>query len=189
MTRKGLISLFCVLNLSAVLYANVPANLAAWTQPALAAALGPQGQTCAGCAGWALGRWAHVAGLGARWQLFGPLPSYDYALTLTVRWPDGTSSRLPTSPWQKTGVASVLTEHKQHKIDLNLGWNAATRDAWGRHVCRWLAATTGRFPSAVAFTMETRAILPRAQADATATVHGPANPPQDVATVDCAGAA
>jgi hypothetical protein len=185
-TRKGLISLFCVLNLGAVLYANVPAGLATRAQRAVAG-LDPQGQACAGCAAWLLGRWAHLTGLGARWQLFGPLPSRDYTLSLTARWPDGTTSRLPTSPWRRTGLLSVLTEHKQDKIDLNLAWNAATRDAWGRSVCRWLAATTGRAPAAVAFTMETRAIVPRAQAAATGVVHGPPDPTQELAVVDCAG--
>lgn len=189
MTRKGLVSLFCVLNLSAVLYANTPASVAARWRQGLATGLDPQGQACAACAAWLLGRWAHLTGLGARWQLFGPLPSHDYALALTVRWPDGATSRLPTSPWRRTGPRSVLTEHKQHKIDLNLAWNAATRDAWARHVCRWLAETTGRLPASVGFTMETRAIASRARAHATGAVHGPPDPPQELLTVDCAGAA
>jgi len=186
-TRKGLISLFCVLNLSAILYANVPVGLATWTQ-AVVSRLGPQGQAWVGSNAWLLGRWAHLTGLGARWQLFGPLPAHDYAVTLAARWPDGTTTTLPTSPWRRTGLQSVLTEHKQQKIDLNLIWNTGVREGWGRQVCRWLAATTGRAPATVAFVVQTWPVVPRPQADATGIVHGPPEPATEIAAIDCVGA-
>jgi hypothetical protein len=184
-SRKGLILLFCIADLAAASYANVPARLSAAAARASERWLGPESAQRLSTAGWALGRFAHLTGLGTRWQLFGPLPATDYAIVLHARWPEGRETRLDRPPWRRPGLLAPIVEHKQSKIESNLMNRPFVRAPYGRYVCRWLAAREGRAPASVSFTLEHRPILPRAQAARYGVARGAPLPAVALETVEC----
>jgi hypothetical protein len=185
-SRTGLISLFCLLDLAAALYANAPIGPATRAARAAERWLGPDGAARAASAGWALGRFAHLTGLGARWQLFGPLPATDYVLVLRAQWPDGRERTLDRPPWRRAGLLGPVVDHKQSKIETNLINRPLTRAPYGRYVCRWLLARGEAPPASVSFTLEHRAILRRADAARYGVARGADFPAAVLETVPCA---
>jgi hypothetical protein len=137
-SRKTRISLFCVLNVVTIVWANLPQSVAnlssrAFVQMGSPAAGGP----CVQCWRHLISRYGHISGFGAAWRLFTGLPRYQYWLTVKYTYADGTTDERPRPyPAQRWAALTPFLNHRENKIDLNLIGHDGTRIAFARYLCR-----------------------------------------------------
>lgn len=169
MSRKTKISLFCVLNIATILWANLPESVVALCSQALVrTGSPPAGGPCVECGRYWIGRYAHLTGFGAPWKLFVGLPRYNYWITIKYTYSDGTIEERPRPyPEQAWPVTTPFFNHRENKIDLNVLSHEPTRIAFARWLCREEAAR-GREVYSVHVINRTRDIPPLAEAAAPA---------------------
>lgn len=102
-----------VLNLAAVLQANLPPLPASMPRPVE-------------WAGWALRRYAHAAGLDARWSMFSTVHRFDWGLVPLVQDRGGDWTEAPEGGF----------DPNRAKLHLNLYADARGRRAYARQLCR-----------------------------------------------------
>jgi hypothetical protein len=138
MSRKTKISLFCVLNLATVVWANLPEWAVALSSRTFVQMGSPaEGGPCIECGRYWLGRYAHVTGFSAPWKLFTGLPRYNYRITIRYTYQDGTVEERPRPyPEHAWAFTTPFFNHRENKIDLNILSNDATRIAFARWLCR-----------------------------------------------------
>ena len=163
MSRKARISLFCLLNLVTILWANWPVGLSEWGNAALPRLTTLEGVQCANSGKWLLGRYGHFTGLGTNWKLFAGLPRYHYWLTAEITYDDQTVEERPRPrPRHRWPALAPIFDHRENKYDLNLLSNDLTRITFGRWFCREIRRE-GRTPETVAFVLNRYDIVPRDQ--------------------------
>lgn len=138
MTRKAWISLFCVLNVVTIVWANLPQSIVDLSSRAFVQ-MGslPTGGPCVQCWRQLVSRYGHLTGLGAAWRLFTGLPRYQYWITVRYVDMDGSTEDRPRPyPTQRLAGLTSFLNHRENKIDLNLIGHAGTRTAYARFLCR-----------------------------------------------------
>ena len=138
MTRKTRISLFCVLNLVTIVWANLPQTVVDLSSRAFVqmGAL-PTGGPCVECWRQTISRYGHITGLGGAWRLFTGLPRYQYWITVQYVYADGSSEEHPRPyPTQRWAILTPFLNHRENKLDLNLVGHDGTRIAYARYLCR-----------------------------------------------------
>lgn len=165
MLRKLIVSLFCLLNILAVLVMNQPDAFETAKTELFAARLSPTATYRVRYAEWLVKRYAHLAGLDNRWTMFSTVHRFDWWYVIkAIRGAGPEVLPLPRQS-ERSFLQRHLFDHKEAKIDLNLYGRPEWRRAYGRYLCRQLAA--GGDPAAfVMFELRYQALLERAQAEA-----------------------
>ena len=137
---KVAISLFAVLNVATVLRSNRPSWAGQAVESAVDGTLGPSGVYHARYAGWLLDRWAHLAGLNNRWEMFSHQSRFNWWYGVQAITPDGTTVDLDLPLLgQRTLPQRLVWDFREAKFHLNLYPDARLRERYGRYLCRGLA--------------------------------------------------
>lgn len=165
MTRKARISLFCVLNVATIVWANLPQSVVELSSRAFVqVGSPPTGGPCAECGRYWINRYSHLTGFGAVWKLFTGLPRYNYWITVEYVYADGSrEERGRPYPEHRWALLTPLLNHRENKIDLNLLSHDATRISFARWLCREEEAR-GRATRSVQLFVHRRDIPPIEQA-------------------------
>jgi hypothetical protein len=137
-TRKSRISLFCVLNVVTIVWANLPQSIGNLSSRAFVQ-MGspPAGGPCVQCWRQLISRYGHITGFGGAWRLFTGLPRYQYWLTVKYVYSDEAVEERPRPyPTHRWAVLTPFLNHRENKIDLNLIGHDGTRIAYARFLCR-----------------------------------------------------
>lgn len=185
MVRKLLISAFCVLNVSAVLVMNQPEAVARAKEQWLSAHLTPVASYRVRWTEWLVKRWAHLAGLDNRWTMFSTVHRFDWWYRIKAIRPAGPELLPLPLQSERSLVQRAFVDHKEAKIHLNMYGNPEWRRAYGRYLCRQLAAA-GDPAGFVVFELDHQMILDRGAARATGTHVEPRSHAQVVDAVLCA---
>jgi hypothetical protein len=157
---KVVISGFAVLNLTTVLWAN---------RPAWAVRMGDELRNAASArnayrvayAGWLLSRYAHLAGLDNRWQMFGRQSRFNWWFQIQAVDAEGTPTDLPL-PLQsdRTVVERTFFDFREAKFNLNLYGIEDLRIRYGRYLCRHFPVVKGNLVRRIRITRHHRMLLP-----------------------------
>jgi hypothetical protein len=143
------ISLFVVLNLLAVLRSNRPSWAGRAVDGALEETLGPYAAYRTRYVGWLLDRYAHLAGLNNRWEMFSHQSRFNWWYGIeAVTGPDtATELNVPLLGDRRTVMQRVLFDFREAKFHLNLYGSRDLRARYGRFLCRQLRdASAGQAP-------------------------------------------
>jgi hypothetical protein len=184
MVRKLAISAFCILNLTAVLVTNQPEVFEGFKARTLAAWLSPPTTYRIRYAEWWVRRWAHLAGLDNRWTMFSTVHRFDWWYVIkAIRLAGPEVLPLPLQS-QRSLVERRFWDHKEAKIHLNLYGRQDWRHAYGRYLCRQLAAA-GDPAGMVTFELHHQTYLERREAAARGTHLEPSSHAQVIDAVVC----
>ncbi len=137
-SRKTKISLFCVLNVATIIWANLPESVVELTSRSFVqVGSPPSGGPCVQCGRYWINRYSHLTGLGAVWKLFTGVPRYDYWITVRHDYVEGAQEERPRPyPKHASAILTPFFNHRENKIDLNLLSHEGTRTAFARWICR-----------------------------------------------------
>ncbi len=184
--RKLAISAFCVLNVTAVLVMNQPQALETAKAAAMSAWLPPQSAYRAQYPEWLVKRYAHLAGLDNRWTMFSTVHRFDWWYVIKAIRPAGPEVLALPLQSERTTVQRLVVDHKEAKIHLNIYGRADWRRAYGRYICRTLAAA--RDPAGfVTYELHHQNLLGRPEAAALGRHLEPRSHAQVIDAVVCAG--
>jgi hypothetical protein len=168
--RKALISAFILLNLGVVLFVNRPFRLIRAVQWHALTKLPPRTVYGLSLAAWGVLRYAHLAGLDNRWEMFGRQSRFHWRYLIQAKDEEGRTAVLPLprqSPrtfWQK-----YFFDFREAKFHLNLYARPAARQAYARYLCRKFPEAGGRPVRSIVFELEYQHLVPLDQAAARGT--------------------
>ncbi len=187
MLRRTLISLFCVLNVTAVLVANQPDTFRDAKSTWLASNLSAHNAFRARYGEWLVMRYAHLAGLDNKWKMFSTLHRFDWWYVIKARFADGREEVLPLprqserSWWQRAFV-----DFKEAKFHLNIYLREDYKRAYGRYLCRETEDRTGEAPVFIIYELDHRMLKERPEAVRLGTHQDDVVGKQVYQVVDCA---
>ena len=151
---KTLVSVFVIINLLAVAYANRPvvlanrfdarvdSSLSAWTAYRLRYLV------------WLLARYGHFAGLDNRWQMFGYQSRFNWWMQFEAVTADGQRVLLPLpNQSQRSFSQHHLFDFREAKYHLNLYGSPDLRERYARYLCRAFPTLGNSQTSAVRITL------------------------------------
>lgn len=138
--KKILISLFAVLNISAVLYSNRPGFTAAIHDKVLSN-LSPVASYNIRYVEWYLSNnllwYAYLIGLGNKWVMFGYQNHFNWWYQIKAKYADSKVVLLPLPRQSKrTFLQWLLFDFKEAKILHNIYPNPKVRESYAKYLCR-----------------------------------------------------
>ncbi|MBL7714490.1 MAG: hypothetical protein JNL01_03415 [Bdellovibrionales bacterium] len=146
MTRKALISFFCVLNLFTVVFMNRNE----WFGNPM------------GYPPWILRRYAHLVGLDNRWEMFSYAHRFNWKLVFTAKTESNKTWVLPIPFQSKRGFWNrLIFDFHAGKWWLNLYGSQDLRVQYSDFLCRTYPMVEGEKTYAIEVTLQTQEILDR----------------------------
>jgi hypothetical protein len=165
-----LISVFVLLNIGAVFYSNRPTWFVAFTDHVSDTKLSPQAAYRVSYAGWLLARYAHMAGLDNRWEMFSHQSRFNWWFGIQAITSDGVAVdlKLPRQG-ERTFMQRTFFDFREAKYHLNLYNGTKLRNRYGRYLCRQFPSVQGRTVHAIRFLRHTQSIRTPEEARALGT--------------------
>jgi hypothetical protein len=184
---KVLISLFCVLNVATVLYANRPSWATSAVDGALDRHLSPWQAYRVRLLGWMSSRYAHLSGLDNRWQMFGRQSRFNWWFRIVAIAPDGAVNDLPL-PLQseRTFLQANFFDFREAKYHLNLYADEDLRTRYARYLCRRFPVVNGATTASIRIFLHHQQLVDRATARARGTHLEPHSYARVLQEVSCA---
>ena len=135
--KKVVISVFIVLNLTAIAYANRPSWAENGVDGVLRSSVSPQTVYRVRYLGWLTARYGHLAGLDNRWQMFGAQPRFNWWLHYRAYTADGRTVDLPLPMQSERGfIDRTFFDFREAKYYLNLYSSEDLQRRFARYLCR-----------------------------------------------------
>jgi hypothetical protein len=138
--RRCVLSIFILLNLSTVLYMNLPKQWSAETYQQWSAALPESTKHQLSLCNWRWQQYAHIAGLSNQWQMFGKQSNFNWWYDIRGVYSDGTTTETVLLPLPnqsaRTFAEKYLFDLKERKFALNIYLNQFARQAYQRYLAQ-----------------------------------------------------
>ena len=168
MRRGWIIAVFVALCFFTIALANRPPRLAAAVDRGLDATLSPMMAWRVRYAGWLVQRYAHLAGLDNRWQMFGRQSRFNWRYVIRGSYGDAGEWTLPLPlQTERTVFQDLVVDFKEPKLALNLYADQPRRERYAQYLCRRFPRHDNKRIDAIVFEVRWRELRTRADASAT----------------------
>ncbi len=181
-----LIPAFNLQNIAAVFRTNQPPWPMTRVEQLERANLSPEPAYRVDYAGWMLARYAHLAGLDNRWEMFSTQSRFNWWFEIQALTDGGpaVTLNLPRQG-ERTFPQRTFFDFREAKYHLNLYGGDELRERYGRYLCRENTTVEGRTVQAIRFIRHVQNLRTRAEAHALGSHLEPRIDSQALQTVPC----
>jgi hypothetical protein len=167
MWRRWVITLFVVLCVGAIAFANRPEELSLAVDRRIDETMSPLMAWRVRYASWLLQRYAHLVGLDNRWEMFGRQSRFNWRYVIRGRYGDAGEHALPLPlQTERTLFQDLILDFKEPKLHLNLYPEQRWRERYAQYLCRRFPSYGGRRIEAIVFEIRWQELRTRAEASA-----------------------
>jgi hypothetical protein len=173
--KRCLISCFVLLNLSTVIWVNLPEPLTDEKSKWIDHRLNPYQAYRVRYAAWRWQQYAHYVGLDNRWQMFGRQSRFNWWYDIRAIYSDSLNEESVLLPLPNQSARSFaeryLFDLKERKFELNIYRNPVAREAYSRYLARQFPTHHGLPIRSIRWHLGTQRILPPNEAVAKQKLH------------------
>jgi hypothetical protein len=155
---NALISAFVVLNLVAILRSNRPSWAGRPIERTVDGAMGPYALYRLRYSAWLIDRYAHLAGLNNRWEMFSHQSRFNWWYGVQAISNGGSEDLNLPNVGERTFAQRLLFDFREAKYHLNLYGNEELRHRYARRVCREIQQR-GQPVESIRFVLHSQALL------------------------------